>query len=407
MSMLVKFLKNLVKPFVRRRDRGLQKDEEELKAVAAIDNGVFCYETLALATRNFSPKNKLGEGDYGPVFKGRLKDGRLVAVRRLRRLPWQCEKKFVGEAMKLSRLQHKNIVSLYGFCSQAEHKFLVFEYVANMSLEKALFSRENKVLALMLNWKWRYDMIFGVARGLLYLHEGANTPIIHGNIKASNILLDDSWCPKITDFAMSQLFQGGLSNTASRVTSSTEYMAPEYAMYGLLSPKADVFSFGVLIIELITGQKNSAFNPRTEASSLLEWAWNLHKNGKAMEMLDPALKSTADAHLVLLCAHAGLLCAQSDPKLRPDMGRLVLILTRKQRAGLEEPIRPGSLGSSYRSKAHDLQDSSHSSMAESSASSSGAYNNTTTASSSSFSFAAASPTPSYSRQHILESRHPS
>ncbi|XP_020595821.1 putative serine/threonine-protein kinase [Phalaenopsis equestris] len=344
-------LDKLIKPFNRRHNRDFRKEEEDLEAIAAKETKVFRYETLAAATRNFSVKHKLGEGGFGLVYKGQLEDGRMVAVKRLGRWSLMGGEEFTNEAMLLSRVQHKNVVTLYGYCTHVEDKLLVYEYVLNESLDKILFSREDKEATMMFDWKKRYDVMIGVARGLQYLHEDAHTPIIHSDIKASNILLDERFCPKIADFGMARLFPEDLTHVNTRVAGTNGYMAPEYAMYGYLSTKVDVFSFGVLIIELITGQKNSTFTPRSDASTLLEWAWRLHKKRQTMEMLDPALESIADTEQVVLCAHVGLLCTQADPKVRPEMRRVVVILSKKPSA-LEEPIRPGAPGSRYRMRAH-------------------------------------------------------
>ncbi|KAL0909960.1 hypothetical protein M5K25_020879 [Dendrobium thyrsiflorum] len=379
------FLGKLIKPFGRWHNRELRKDEEDLEAIAAKETKVFSYETLVTATRNFSSKHKLGEGGFGPVYKGQLEDGRLVAVKSLGRWSLQGGNEFINESMLLSRVQHKNVVTLYGYCTHAEDKLLVYEYVHNESLDKILFSREDKEAAMVLDWKKRYDVMIGVARGIQYLHEDAHTPIIHRDIKASNILLDERWCPKIADFGMARLFPENLSHVSTRVVGTNGYMAPEYAMHGYLSTKADIFSFGVLIIELITGQKNSTFAPRSDASTLLEWAWRLHKKRQAMEMLDPALRSTADAEQVILCAHVGLLCTQADPKVRPEMRRVVVILSKKPNA-LEEPIRPGVPGSRYRVRAHgstsktSTSNSGASTSVSNIASSSNGNNNAATAS---------------------------
>ncbi|RWW22799.1 hypothetical protein GW17_00012983 [Ensete ventricosum] len=280
-----------------------EKEEEDLEAIAAKEHKVFRYEMLVAATRNFNPKQKLGEGGFGPVFKGRLADGREVAVKRLGRGSRQGAREFENEAMLLSRVQHKNVVNLYGYCVHADDKLLVYEYVPNESLDKLLFSSKHhsppssscpaslgttKVTIpecvttheeegdgnkMRVDWKLRYQVMVGVARGLLYLHEGAHTAIIHRDIKAGNILLDDRWVPKIADFGMARLFPEDQTHVNTRVAGTNGYMAPEYVMHGSLSTKADVFSFGVLVLELISGRKNSAFSPLPdpESDSLLEW----------------------------------------------------------------------------------------------------------------------------------------
>nr|XP_009403359.1 PREDICTED: putative cysteine-rich receptor-like protein kinase 35 isoform X2 [Musa acuminata subsp. malaccensis] len=375
-----KFWESLIKPFIGGRNKE-EKGEEDLEAIAATEHKVFRYEMLVAATRNFNPKQKLGEGGFGPVFKGRLEDGRDVAVKRLGRGSRQGAREFENEAMLLSRVQHKNVVNLYGYCAHDDDKLLVYEYIPNESLDKLLFSGEDEGNGsqMQLDWKRRYQVIVGVARGLLYLHEGAHTAIIHRDIKASNILLDNRWVPKIADFGMARLFPEDQTHVNTRVAGTNGYMAPEYVMHGSLSTKADVFSFGVLVLELISGRKNSAFSPLPdpEANSLLEWAWKLYKKGQRLELLDPAVASTADAEQVAMCVQIGLLCTQSDPKLRPDMKRVVIILS-KQPSVLEEPTRPGIPGSRYRRRSYGTR-GSHYSAGESSSTINSASTAATTA----------------------------
>ncbi|KAJ3677405.1 hypothetical protein LUZ60_003129 [Juncus effusus] len=356
------FLDRLMNPFrSRRKDR---TEEEDLEAIAAKEQRLFRYETLVAATRNFSPKNKLGEGGFGPVYKGRLEDGREVAVKKLGAGSRQGSREFQNEAMLLSRVQHRNVVNLYGYCTYGNDKLLVYEYVSNESLDKLLFasatkhrSEESKTLSptrAALTWQRRYEIITGIARGLLYLHEDAHIPIIHRDIKASNILLNQHFSPKIADFGMARLYpesQGGQTHVNTRVAGTNGYMAPEYLMHGALSTKADVFSFGVVVLELVSGMKNSGFSPpaSSDAQNLLDWAYRLHRKGLSMQMLDAELKDSAVPDQVAMCVQIGLLCTQADPKLRPDMKRVVVVLSKKP-TRLEEPTGPGMPGSRSRHK---------------------------------------------------------
>lgn len=335
------FLQNIMKPFKFSSSKEGQK-EEDLEKIAAQEQKLFPFETLVAATKNFH--QKLGEGGFGPVFKGRLEDGREIAVKKLSQNSNQGKKEFENEAKLLARVQHRNVVNLLGYCTRGAEKLLVYEYISNESLDKFLFKTGRRE---ELDWKRRYDIIGGIARGLLYLHEDSHSCIIHRDIKASNVLLDDKWAPKIADFGMARLFPEDQTHVNTRVAGTNGYMAPEYVMHGHLSVKADVFSFGVLILELISGQKNSTFDVNLDAQNLLEWAWKLYKKGRSLEVLDPSLASSAVAEQVAMCVQIGLLCTQADPQSRPNMRRVVVMLSKKP-GTLEEPTRPGYPGSRYR-----------------------------------------------------------
>ncbi|XP_050373695.1 cysteine-rich receptor-like protein kinase 43 [Argentina anserina] len=318
--------------------------EEDLQKIAQQEQKVFPFEILVAATKDFHPHNKLGQGGFGPVYKGRLADGRDIAVKKLSQTSSQGKKEFMNEAKLLARVQHRNVVNLLGYCAHGAEKLLVYEYIVNESLDKLLFKPERRQ---ELDWKRRYEIICGVAKGLLYLHEDSHNRIIHRDIKASNILLDDKWVPKIADFGMARLFPEDQTHVNTRVAGTNGYMAPEYVMHGYLSEKADVFSFGVLVLELISGQRNSSFNLNVDAQSLLDWAYKLYKKGRRLEIMDPILASSADADQAAICIQIALLCVQGEPQIRPAMHRVVVILSKKPN-NLEEPTRPGIPGSRYR-----------------------------------------------------------
>ncbi|KAH6805552.1 Protein kinase superfamily protein [Perilla frutescens var. frutescens] len=342
MSKSKHFFQNLLKPFTSSANKDQQEDD--LQKIAAKEQKNFSFEVLVAATKNFNQSQKLGEGGFGPVFQGKLSDGREVAVKRLSQRSAQGKKEFLNEAKLLSRVQHKNVVNLLGYCVRDAEKLLVYEYVANQSLDKFLFKSNKREL---LDWQRRHNIIVGVAKGLLYLHDQAHCTIIHRDIKGSNILLDDNWVPKIADFGMARLFPEDQTQIQTRVAGTNGYMAPEYLMQGNLSKKADVFSFGVVVLELISAQKNSSFDRDPDSGNLLEWAYKLYKKQRTLEIMDPVLVSSADMEEVALLVQIGLLCVQSDPQSRPDMDRVVVLLSRKPRH-LEEPTRPGLPGSRYR-----------------------------------------------------------
>ncbi|KAH9623155.1 hypothetical protein KSS87_011009 [Heliosperma pusillum] len=346
----------MMKPFKIFSDKEGSK-EADLQKFAAQEQKQFAYETLCKATDKFHSSRKLGEGGFGPVFKGILADGREVAVKMLSKNSRQGQREFINEAKLLARVQHRNVVNLLGYCAHGEEKLLVYEYVSNESLDKFLFKPDKRHL---LDWKKRYDIISGIARGLVYLHEDSHSCIIHRDIKASNVLLDDKWIPKIADFGMARLFPEDQTHVNTRVAGTNGYMAPEYVMHGHLSVKADVFSFGVLMLELISGRRNSSHSLSLDDQNLLDWAYKLFKRSKTLEVLDPTIASTAIAEQVALCVQIGLLCTQSDPSLRPAMRRVIGLLSKKP-TSLEEPSRPGFPGSRYRKPRHPGASGSNSS----------------------------------------------
>eukprot|EP01018_Ginkgo_biloba_P036401 Gb_35263 [translate_table: standard] len=233
-----------------------------------------------VATDNFNKNNKLGEGGFGPVYKGRISDGTEVAVKMLSVRSMQGKREFMNEVKLVAKIQHRNLVRLLGCCSEGPEKLLVYEYLPNKSLDTFLFDPEKRKL---LDWKKRYNIIIGIVRGLLYLHQDSQLRIIHRDIKASNILLDDNLNPKIADFGLAKFFPEGETHVSTRVVGTYGYMAPEYAMQGQLSVKADVYSFGVLLLEIVSGRKNTDFDLLPEMQILLGWAWRLHKEGRIVD----------------------------------------------------------------------------------------------------------------------------
>lgn len=276
---------------------------------------------LKSATRNFSDANKLGQGGFGPVYKGKLPDGRKVAVKRLSSTSGQGLAELRTEVNLVAKLLHRNLVRLLGFCLDEQEKLLVYEYLPNGSLDQILFDRSKKS---ELEWERRYKIIVGIARGLLYLHEDSQLRIIHRDLKASNILLDENMNPKISDFGLARLFHGSQTQAnTNRIAGTYGYMAPEYIKNGNFSIKSDVYSFGVLVLELLAGEKNSNFRNITNIQS---YAWHQWSNGTALEIMDPALGNQWPKHEVLKCIHIGLLCVQDAASDRPTMSDIVTML---------------------------------------------------------------------------------
>eukprot|EP01018_Ginkgo_biloba_P036207 Gb_02280 [translate_table: standard] len=284
---------------------------------------VFSLKTLKAATHNFHKDNKLGEGGFGPVYKGRLLDGKEIAVKKLSVRSVQGKREFMNEVKLVAKVQHRNLVKLLGCCSEGPEKLLVYEYLPNKSLDTILFHPERRKF---LDWEKRYNIIIGIVRGLLYLHQDSPLRIIHRDIKASNILLDKNLNPKIADFGLAKIFPEGESHVSTRVAGTYGYMAPEYAMQGQLSVKADVYSFGVLLLEIVSGRKNTDFALLPEMQSLLGWAWLLHKEGHIVDMIDLTLVGTCPEQQALRCLQVGLMCAQEDAAIRPRISDVVLML---------------------------------------------------------------------------------
>ncbi|CAL5344668.1 unnamed protein product [Camellia sinensis] len=297
----------------------------------------FDLATLSAATDNFSDSTKLGQGGFGPVYKGQLPDGKEVAVKRLSSVSEQGLDEFTNEVLLILKLQHKNLVRLLGFCIDGDEKLLIYEYMPNGSLDVFLFDPRKRA---QMNWSRRLNIINGIARGMLYLHEDSRLRIIHRDLKPSNVLLDSEMNPKISDFGMARIFRGSddATNTA-KIVGTYGYMAPEFAMEGLYSVKSDVFSFGVLLIEIITGRRNASFHLTKCAPSLIAYVWQLWNEGRGMELIDPLLMESCDLDEFLRYMHIGLLCVQEDAYDRPTMSSVVVML-KSEAVTLSQPERP-------------------------------------------------------------------
>ncbi|GKV19314.1 hypothetical protein SLEP1_g29594 [Rubroshorea leprosula] len=294
-------------------------------------------DIINAATKHFCDENKLGEGGFGPVYKGTLADGKEIAVKRLSRTSGQGLLEFKNEVMLIARLQHRNLVRLLGCCMEDNETLLVYEYMPNRSLDVYLFDSS---LSVQLDWQRRFSIIIGIARGIVYLHEDSRLRIIHRDLKASNILLDGEMNPKISDFGMARIFSVNQTEAnTNRVVGTYGYMAPEYAMEGLFSIKSDVFSFGVLLLEIISGKKNNRFYLYEHCESLLTFAWNLWSQGQGMQLIDPQLVQSCVEFEVLKCIHIGLLCVQKDPVDRPTMSSVILMLG-SENLTLPKPTEP-------------------------------------------------------------------
>ncbi|XP_050106253.1 G-type lectin S-receptor-like serine/threonine-protein kinase CES101 isoform X4 [Malus sylvestris] len=301
------------------------------------DLSVFSYASVMAATCNFSPENKLGQGGFGPVYKGKLVTGQEVAVKRLSKCSGQGTLEFKNELVLIYELQHKNLVKLFGFCIHGEERMLIYEYMPNKSLDYFLF---DSTRVTPLDWKKRFIIIEGIAQGLLYLHKYSRVTVIHRDLKASNILLDKNMNPKISDFGMARIFKHNeLEANTNRVVGTYGYMSPEYAMQGIFSIKSDVYSFGVLMLEIVSGRRNNSFYNADRLLNIVGYAWELWKEGTVLELMDPTLGDSCVKDQLLRCVHVGLLCVEENASDRPTMPDVVSMLTN-QSTPLPLPAKP-------------------------------------------------------------------
>ncbi|XP_042971495.1 G-type lectin S-receptor-like serine/threonine-protein kinase CES101 [Carya illinoinensis] len=324
------------------RKKKLRRDQESNQEVALLfgdtkeasndgkkghDVKVFSFPSIVAATENFSTENKLGQGGFGPVYKGKLPEGQEIAVKRLSRSSGQGLVEFKNELILIAKLQHMNLVRLLGCCVEGDEKMLIYEYMPNKSLDFFLFDPKKRGL---LDWKQRRNIIEGIAQGLLYLHRYSRLRIIHRDLKASNILLDNDMNPKISDFGMARVFGRNAADAITqRVVGTYGYMSPEYAMGGNFSEKSDVYSFGVLMLEIVSGQKSSGiYNPEHHLS-LVGYAWELWREGKGLELMDSSLVESHSEHQILRCIHVGLLCVQEFAVDRPTMSDVISMLSNE------------------------------------------------------------------------------
>ncbi|PKA53006.1 Receptor-like serine/threonine-protein kinase SD1-8 [Apostasia shenzhenica] len=310
---------------------------ELISKESSLGFSLYQFSSIVEATGNFSAANKLGEGGFGPVYKGQLPDGEEIAVKRLAARSGQGLEEFMNEIMLIAKLQHQNLVKLLGCCVEGDEKLLVYEYMPNISLDFFLFDEVRKN---QLDWSKRIIIIDGIAHGLLYLHKYSRVRIIHRDLKASNILLDAEMNPKISDFGMARIFQAKATEAnTNRIVGTYGYMSPEYAMEGLFSVKSDVFSFGVLVLEIISGKRNTTFHKYGKALNLLAYAWELWQEARWMELVDPSLSDKTPTREVLKCIHVALLCVQEQAADRPTMPEALNMLGSES-ANLPEPKKP-------------------------------------------------------------------
>ncbi|MCE0480747.1 hypothetical protein HAX54_037850 [Datura stramonium] len=313
------------------------RKKKKLKLEEDFELPQFQLSIITRATNNFSVNNKIGEGGFGPVYKGVLEEGQEIAVKRLSRTSMQGLDEFKNEVIYIAKLQHRNLVKLLGCCIQGEEKMLIYEYMPNKSLDSYIFDQtKNKIL----DWPKRVHIINGIARGLLYLHQDSRLRIIHRDLKASNVLLDIEMNPKISDFGMARSVAGNeMGAKTCHVVGTHGYMSPEYAVDGIFSVKSDVFSFGVLVLEIVSCKKNRGFVHQDHNLNLLGHAWKLYKENRSLELINDQLADSCHISQVLRSIQVGLLCVQQCPDDRPNMSSVVLMLGNESL--LPEAKEPG------------------------------------------------------------------
>ncbi|KAK1368918.1 Receptor-like serine/threonine-protein kinase [Heracleum sosnowskyi] len=304
----------------------------------SLDLPLFNFIQISNATENFSDNNKLGKGGFGTVYKGILEDGQEIAVKRLSKDSRQGVNEFMNEVSCIAKLQHRNLVRLLGCCIEEGERLLIYEYLPNKSLDSFIFDKE---MCQSLNWSKRYNIINGIARGLLYLHQDSRLRIIHRDLKASNILLDDEMNPKISDFGLARIFRDSETQASTtRVVGTHGYMPPEYAIDGQFSVKSDVYSFGVSLLEIVTGKRNRGFDHPDHNLNLIGHVWRSYNECKLLDVLDGViLESNDHRHEVFRTTQIGLLCVQENPKDRPNMSSTFRMLTSND--ALPVPKQPG------------------------------------------------------------------
>ncbi|KAL0300775.1 UNVERIFIED_CONTAM: G-type lectin S-receptor-like serine/threonine-protein kinase [Sesamum radiatum] len=299
---------------------------------------LYSFDVLASSTNNFDMGNQLGMGGFGTVYQGKLANGEEIAVKRLSAASGQGLEEFMNEVVVISKLQHRNLVRLIGCCVEKEEKMLIYEYLQNRSLDVFLFDKSQNIL----DWRKRFNIIQGIGRGLLYLHRDSRLRIVHRDLKPSNILLDEDWNPKISDFGWPEYLEAIKMKPTPEESweHSIGYMAPEYAMGGVFSEKSDVFSFGVLVLEIISGKKNTSFYNDEFSLGLLGYAWKLWNEDNPGDLIDQRISTPTFVAEITRCMWIGLLCVQESPQQRPTISTVLSMLS-SEIVDLPEPEHPG------------------------------------------------------------------
>lgn len=317
--------------------KGFPEFEDELSEVQNLK--LYSYKELKAATDDFSLANKIGEGGFGPVYLGKLRHGNQAAIKVLSAESRQGAREFLTEIKVISDIEHENLAKLIGCCVEGDHRILVYDYIENNSLSQTLLGSGHS--SIQFSWRTRTKICIGIARGLAFLHEEVRPHIVHRDIKASNILLDKDLTPKISDFGLAKLIPTNMTHVSTRVAGTIGYLAPEYAIRGQLTRRADVYSFGVLLVEIVSGRCNTNSLLPSDEQYILERVWHLYERNELVELVDTAMYGDFDAEEACKYLKIGLLCTQDNPKLRPVMSTVVKMLSGEMKIDETQITKPG------------------------------------------------------------------
>ncbi|XVF36300.1 hypothetical protein REPUB_Repub19eG0046500 [Reevesia pubescens] len=284
----------------------------------------YTLRELEESTNEFAAENVIGEGGYGIVYRGVLEDNTEVAVKNLLNNRGQAEKEFKVEVEAIGRVRHKNLVRLLGYCAEGAQRMLVYEYVDNGNLEQWLHGDVGPCSPL--TWEIRMNIVLGTAKGLTYLHEGLEPKVVHRDIKSSNILLDKQWNPKVSDFGLAKLLGSERSYVTTRVMGTFGYVAPEYASTGMLNERSDVYSFGILLMEIISGRNPVDYSRPQGEVNLVDWLKTMVTNRNAEGVLDPRLSEKPSSRALKRALLVALRCVDPNTQKRPKMGHVIHML---------------------------------------------------------------------------------
>ncbi|XP_073040903.1 probable serine/threonine-protein kinase At1g01540 [Primulina eburnea] len=308
----------------------------------------YTLRELEAASNGLSDENVIGEGGYGIVYYGVLVDNTRIAIKNLLNYKGQAEKEFKVEVEAIGRVRHKNLVRLLGYCVEGAYRMLVYEYVDNGNLDQWLHGDIGEISPL--TWEIRMNIIIGTAKGLAYLHEGLEPKVVHRDVKSSNILLDRQWNPKLSDFGLAKLLNSDRPYVTTRVMGTFGYVAPEYACTGMLNEKSDIYSFGILIMEIITGRSPVDYNRPKEEVNLIDWLKMMVGNRKSEEVVDPKLSKRPASKVLKRVILVALRCVDPDAQKRPKVGHVIHMLEAENFLSHDERQIVQDLSSSQRER---------------------------------------------------------